>query len=98
MCAVLGPVVRWIRPLFEHQFTIADVMQGLQPKLNKVPGMRVFMQNPPAIRIGGRISKEPVSIHAVQPGRRSTLQVRALDASEDEDFEHAGGRHQRPAN
>jgi hydrophobic/amphiphilic exporter-1 (mainly G- bacteria), HAE1 family len=29
----------------------------LQPKLNKIPGMRVYMQNPPAIRIGGRISK-----------------------------------------
>jgi HAE1 family hydrophobic/amphiphilic exporter-1 len=55
--AILGSVVRWIRPLFEHQFTVADVMQGLQPKLNKIPGMRVYMQNPPAIRIGGRISK-----------------------------------------
>jgi HAE1 family hydrophobic/amphiphilic exporter-1 len=55
--AVLGSVVRWIRPLFEHQFTVADVTQGLQPKLNKIPGMRVYMQNPPAIRIGGRMSK-----------------------------------------
>jgi HAE1 family hydrophobic/amphiphilic exporter-1 len=54
---ILGHVVRWIRPLFEHQFTVADIMQELQPKLDKVPGMRVFMQNPPAIRIGGRISK-----------------------------------------
>src|SRR3954468_14974594 len=55
--AILGSVVRWIRPLFEHQLTVADVMQGLQPKLNKIPGMRVYMQNPPSIRIGGRISK-----------------------------------------
>jgi hydrophobic/amphiphilic exporter-1 (mainly G- bacteria), HAE1 family len=55
--AVLGSVVRWMRPLFEHQLTVADIMQELQPKLNKIPGMRVYMQNPPAIRIGGRISK-----------------------------------------
>jgi HAE1 family hydrophobic/amphiphilic exporter-1 len=55
--AVLGSVVRWMRPLFEHQFTVADAMQGMQPKLTKIPGMRVYMQNPPAIRIGGRISK-----------------------------------------
>jgi HAE1 family hydrophobic/amphiphilic exporter-1 len=54
---ILGSVVRWIRPLFEHQLTVSDIMQELQPKLNKVPGMRVYMQNPPAIRIGGRISK-----------------------------------------
>src|SRR5438270_2336373 len=55
--AILGSVVRWIRPLFEHQLTVTDVMQGLQPKLNKIPGMRVYMQNPPSIRIGGRVSK-----------------------------------------
>jgi HAE1 family hydrophobic/amphiphilic exporter-1 len=55
--AVLSSVVRWMRPLFERQLTVADVMQGLQPKLNEIPGMRVYMQNPPAIRIGGRISK-----------------------------------------
>jgi HAE1 family hydrophobic/amphiphilic exporter-1 len=55
--AILGPVIRWMRPVFEHRFTISDVTQQLQPKLNKIPGMRVFMTNPPAIRIGGRISK-----------------------------------------
>ena len=55
--AVVGSVVRWMRPLFEHQLTVADVMHGLQPRFNKIPGMRVYMQNPPAIRIGGRISK-----------------------------------------
>jgi hydrophobic/amphiphilic exporter-1 (mainly G- bacteria), HAE1 family len=55
--AVLGPVVRFIRPVFEHHMTIADVIHGLQPKLNKVPGMRVFLQNPPSIRIGGYQTK-----------------------------------------
>ncbi len=55
--AVLGSVVRWMRPVFEHQLTVAEVMQELQPKLNKIPGMRVYMQNPPSIRIGGRVSK-----------------------------------------
>ncbi len=55
--AVLGSVVRHIRPLFEHQMNLQDVMDGLRPKLAKIPGMRVFMQNPPAIRIGGQITK-----------------------------------------
>jgi HAE1 family hydrophobic/amphiphilic exporter-1 len=55
--AILGSVVRWIRPVFEHQLTVTDVMEELQPKLNKIPGMRVYMQNPPSIRIGGRVSK-----------------------------------------
>jgi HAE1 family hydrophobic/amphiphilic exporter-1 len=55
--AVLGSVVRAIRPLFEHHMTIADVMHGLQPKLNKIPGIRTFLQNPPSIRIGGYRTK-----------------------------------------
>ncbi len=55
--AVIGSAVRWMRPLFEHQLSVTDVMQGLEPKLDKVPGIRVYMQNPPAIRIGGQISK-----------------------------------------
>src|SRR5579875_1161246 len=54
---VLDRVVRWVRPLYEHHMTIDDVMQELQPKLNRVPGIRVFLQNPPAIRIGGQITK-----------------------------------------
>jgi HAE1 family hydrophobic/amphiphilic exporter-1 len=49
--------LRFIRPLFARHMTIDDVMHELQPKLNRVPGMRVFLQNPPAIRIGGRGSK-----------------------------------------
>ncbi len=55
--ATFGPVLRFIRPLFEHHMTIADVIHELQPKLNKVPGMRVFLQNPPSIRIGGYRTK-----------------------------------------
>jgi hydrophobic/amphiphilic exporter-1 (mainly G- bacteria), HAE1 family len=55
--AVLGPVVRFLRPLFEHHMTINDIISELQPKLARVPGVRVFLQNPPAIRIGGQLTK-----------------------------------------
>jgi hydrophobic/amphiphilic exporter-1 (mainly G- bacteria), HAE1 family len=55
--AVLGPMVRFVRPLFEHHMSIDDIIAELQPKLARVPGVRVFLQNPPAIRIGGRLTK-----------------------------------------
>jgi HAE1 family hydrophobic/amphiphilic exporter-1 len=55
--AILNSVVRYIRPLFEHHMTIADVIHELQPKLDKVTGIRAFLQNPPAIRIGGLSTK-----------------------------------------
>jgi HAE1 family hydrophobic/amphiphilic exporter-1 len=33
------------------------IIQELRPKLAKVPGIVVYMQNPPAIQVGGRVSK-----------------------------------------
>jgi len=34
-----------------------DVVQELRPKLSKVPGIKVFLTNPPAINIGGQQTK-----------------------------------------
>ena len=36
---------------------VDDIIKELRPKLAKVPGIVVYMQNPPAIQIGGRASK-----------------------------------------
>ena len=36
-----------------------DVVRGLRPKLSNLVGLRVFVQNVPAIRIGGQITKSP---------------------------------------
>jgi HAE1 family hydrophobic/amphiphilic exporter-1 len=54
---VVDSVIRFIRPVFEHHMNINDVMQELRPKLKQIPGIKVFLQNPPAIRIGGQQSK-----------------------------------------
>ncbi|MGA8873796.1 MAG: efflux RND transporter permease subunit [Candidatus Acidiferrales bacterium] len=54
---ILESVVHFVRPLFEHHMSIDEVIQELRPKLKKVPGIKVFLQNPPAIRIGGQQSK-----------------------------------------
>ncbi len=34
-----------------------DIVQELRPKLSGIPGLKVYMQNPPAIPIGGQQSK-----------------------------------------
>src|SRR5207249_12287381 len=36
---------------------VDEIIAELRPKLSRVPGMVVFMQNPPAIQIGGRVAK-----------------------------------------
>ncbi len=34
-----------------------EVIRDLRPKLSRIPGLRVSLQNPPVIRIGGRLSR-----------------------------------------
>jgi HAE1 family hydrophobic/amphiphilic exporter-1 len=41
----------------DRRMGVDDVIKELRPKLAKVPGIVVYMQNPPAIQIGGRVSK-----------------------------------------
>jgi HAE1 family hydrophobic/amphiphilic exporter-1 len=36
---------------------VDDIIKELRPKLQRVPGIVVYMQNPPAIQIGGRAAK-----------------------------------------
>jgi HAE1 family hydrophobic/amphiphilic exporter-1 len=46
-----------LKPRKERELNIDEVIQELRPKVAKVPGIRVFFQNPPPIRIGGTQSK-----------------------------------------
>jgi len=43
-------------PKFRY-VTTDDVINELRPKLATIPGIMAFMQNPPPIRIGGRLTK-----------------------------------------
>jgi HAE1 family hydrophobic/amphiphilic exporter-1 len=40
-----------------RRLTADEVVQGLRPKLAAVPGVRVFAQTPPAIQVGGRMTR-----------------------------------------
>jgi HAE1 family hydrophobic/amphiphilic exporter-1 len=46
---------------------VDQVIQELWPKLSQIPGIQVFMQNPPPIRIGGTLSKSPYQLTLQSP-------------------------------
>jgi HAE1 family hydrophobic/amphiphilic exporter-1 len=52
-----GRILMHLKPRNERALDVNGVIQELMPKLAVVPGMAVYLQNPPAIRIGGRLSK-----------------------------------------
>jgi HAE1 family hydrophobic/amphiphilic exporter-1 len=52
-----GRVMLRLKPRAERQFSADDIIQQLRPKLARIPGLRMYLQNPPAIRMGGMSSK-----------------------------------------
>jgi hydrophobic/amphiphilic exporter-1 (mainly G- bacteria), HAE1 family len=46
-----------LKPRAERTLSADQVIQELRPKFAKIPGIRVYITNPPAIRIGGRSSR-----------------------------------------
>jgi hydrophobic/amphiphilic exporter-1 (mainly G- bacteria), HAE1 family len=49
----------WINALSPKHMSTDDVINELRPKLFTVPGILSFMQNPPPIEIGGRLTNSP---------------------------------------
>ena len=41
----------------ERQLNVNEVIQELRVKLSQLPGLNVYMQNPPLIRVGGKLTK-----------------------------------------
>jgi HAE1 family hydrophobic/amphiphilic exporter-1 len=52
-----GRLIMHLKPRSERDMSADEVARSLSRKLTAVTGMRVFIQNPPVINIGGRSSK-----------------------------------------
>lgn len=52
-----GVVFMRLKPMAERREHVEKIIQRLRAKVAAVPGIQVFLQNPPAIRIGGQLSK-----------------------------------------
>jgi HAE1 family hydrophobic/amphiphilic exporter-1 len=52
-----GVIFIRLKPRSERRLNVDQIIEELRPKLAEVPGIRVFMQNLPLIRIGGRLTK-----------------------------------------
>lgn len=46
-----------LKPRSKRDLSADEVIQELRPKFAQVPGINVYLQNPPAINVGGRTSK-----------------------------------------
>ncbi len=52
-----GRIFMRLKPRNERELSADEIIQELRPKVSGVPGIQIFMQNLPAIRIGGQLTK-----------------------------------------
>ena len=52
-----GRLVLRLKPRSQRKLSADQVARSLTPRLNAIPGIRVFLQNPPPVRIGSRTAK-----------------------------------------
>ncbi len=65
----LGQLVVHLKPRAERRESVNEVIADLRPQLEKVPGVLVFLQNPPTVRIGGQVSKSLYQFTMQSPDR-----------------------------
>jgi HAE1 family hydrophobic/amphiphilic exporter-1 len=52
-----GTIFIGLKPLNQRKLSADQVVEELRPRLSREPGIRMFIQNPPSIRVGGQNSR-----------------------------------------
>jgi len=52
-----GRIFMVLKPRKDRKLSADELIRDIRPKLNQVPGIRVSLQNPPIIRVGGRLTR-----------------------------------------
>jgi HAE1 family hydrophobic/amphiphilic exporter-1 len=64
-----------LKPRDQRSLTADEIIEDLRPRLAAVPGIRVFLSNPPAIRIGGRQSRSEYQFTLQDPDTEELYRV-----------------------
>jgi HAE1 family hydrophobic/amphiphilic exporter-1 len=64
-----GELVVHLKPRRDRDRNVDEVIKDLRPKLSGFPGMKVYLQNPPTIRIGGKVTKSLYQISLQSPDK-----------------------------
>jgi hydrophobe/amphiphile efflux-1 (HAE1) family protein len=72
-----GTMLFKLKPRGDRDLTADQIIQELRPKLSGIPGVKLYMQNPPAIPIGGIQSKSQYQ-YTLQDLDQNELQAYAV--------------------
>ncbi len=66
----IGQLVVHLKPRSHRQTLVDGVIERLRPQLADVPGVRVYLQNPPILRIGGQVTKSLYQFTLISPDEK----------------------------
>lgn len=64
-----------LKPRGQRELSAEEVVNELRPKLSQVPGVRVYVQTPPSIRVGGRRSAAQYQVTLTGPDTTELYQA-----------------------
>src|SRR3982751_249927 len=65
-----GELVVHLKPRNKRQMSVDQIIKDMRPKLAATPGMKVYLQNPPTIRIGGKVTKSLYQFSMQSPDKQ----------------------------
>jgi HAE1 family hydrophobic/amphiphilic exporter-1 len=65
-----GNILVLLKPLSQRKKDVDTIIEDLRPKLATVPGMRIYLQNPPLVQVGGQVTKSPYQLTLQGPDRK----------------------------
>jgi HAE1 family hydrophobic/amphiphilic exporter-1 len=76
-----GQLVVRLKPRSERKQRVNEIIDDLRPKLANFPGIKVYLQNPPTIRIGGQVTKSLYQFSMQSPDKKELYDAaRKLEA------------------
>jgi len=64
-----GQLIIHLKPRAERPILVNGVIDQLRAQLDGIPGMRVFLQNPPTVQLGGQVTKSPYQFSLYAPDK-----------------------------
>ena len=64
-----GNVLILLKPFNQRKANVDTVIEQLRPQLDQTPGIRIYLQNPPLVQIGGQVTKSPYQLTLQGPDR-----------------------------
>ncbi|HYK22724.1 MAG TPA: efflux RND transporter permease subunit, partial [Pyrinomonadaceae bacterium] len=64
-----GNILMLLKPFNQRKADVDTVIEQLRPQLNQTPGIRIYLQNPPLVQVGGQVTKSPYQLTLQGPDR-----------------------------